>query len=78
MALKAYVFIDTSSGQVKKVLDALKNIREVTSAEACWGKPDIVAQVEATDNKALTTLVLSKIHTVPGMVGTETHILCEF
>jgi DNA-binding Lrp family transcriptional regulator len=75
--MRAYVFINVRAGIVSEAAKALAQIPGVKSAESCWGRPDIIAQVEASHLNALGTLVLSKIQKVEGVESTETHIVIE-
>lgn len=75
MSDRAYVLIDVLPGQTAAVVKALGEIREMTTIDPCWGKPDIIAIVEITDQDALTQLVLSRIHSIEGVVQTDTHLV---
>lgn len=77
MSTKAYVLLNAKSGASKKVVKALSKIRGVKAAHTCWGRPDIFAYVEVKDEKALSSLVLSRIQTTPGVQETDTHIVIE-
>ena len=71
----AYVLINVLPGQTANVKNLLTEIKEITTIDACWGKPDIVAKVEVPDQEALTQLVLTKIHTIEGIAQTDTHLV---
>lgn len=75
--MRAYVLINVQAGKTAEVTKALAAITGVKAAEACWGRPDIIAQVEAADQKQLSELVLSKIQKVEGIESTDTHIVIE-
>ncbi len=75
--MRAYVLINVQSGKSNEVTKALGKIRGVISAESCWGRPDIVAQVEAEDLTKLGMLVLSTLQSLPGVESTDTHIVIE-
>ncbi len=75
MADRAYVLITVAAGRTRDVLKTLAQFREVKTVDPCWGKPDIFVVVEASDQDALTTLVRTKIHTIPGVAETETHLI---
>ncbi len=71
----AYVFVNVEPGKNTSVVKALRPTAGVKQAHVCWGVPDIVTFVEASDDKALSKLVLQKIQGIPGIRGTETHIV---
>ncbi|GKS57699.1 AsnC family transcriptional regulator [Nitrospira sp.] len=75
MADRAYVLITVSAGQTRDVIKSLSQLKEVKTIDPCWGKPDIFAVVEVLDQDALTSLVRSKIHSIPGVAQTETHLI---
>jgi DNA-binding Lrp family transcriptional regulator len=75
MAERAYVLINVLPGQTVNVVKALTDIKEVKSIDPCWGKPDLFTIVEVTDQDALSTLVLSKIHAIEGVAQTDTHLV---
>ncbi len=71
---RAYVLINVLPGQTANVIRALSEIKEIKMIDPCWGKPDIFTQVEVFDQDALTTLVLTKIHSIEGVAQTDTHL----
>jgi len=75
--MKAYVLINVRAGQSRHVVNKLRQLEGVTSADACWGRPDIFALVEAKDDKALANSVLDSIQKIDGVESTDTHILIE-
>jgi DNA-binding Lrp family transcriptional regulator len=75
MADRAYVLINVLPGQTANVLRALSEIKEIKTIDSCWGKPDIFAVAEVPDQDALTSLVLTKIHSIEGVAQTDTHLV---
>ena len=75
--MKAYVLINVRSGKAREVVSKLRSVSGVTSAHACWGRPDVFALVEAKDDKALAQSVLDNIQKVDGVESTDTHIAIE-
>ncbi len=49
----------------------------VRSADACWGRPEVIAFVEAANPRALSRLVLRRIQRVRGVEATDTRIVVE-
>lgn len=47
MATQAYVFVYATPGKVEGVAKAIARLGGVKSAHACWGRPDVIAFVEA-------------------------------
>lgn len=75
MPERAYVLINVMPGQTINVIRALSEIKEITTIDPCWGKPDIFTVVEVSDQDALTSLVLAKIHAIEGVAQTDTHLV---
>jgi len=75
MADRAYVLINVLPGQTGNVIKALSEIKEIKTIDPCWGKPDIFTLVEVSDQDALSTLVLAKIHAIEGVAQTDTHLV---
>jgi DNA-binding Lrp family transcriptional regulator len=75
MSDRAYVLINVQPGQTSEVVKALADIKEIKQIDPCWGKPDIFTVVEIPHQDALTQLVLAKIHAIPGVAQTDTHLV---
>jgi nitrate reductase NapAB chaperone NapD len=75
MADRAYILIHVMPGQTSRVVKSLGEIKQIKTIDPCWGKPDIIAVVEVSDQDALTQLVLSRIHTIDGVSQTDTHLV---
>jgi DNA-binding Lrp family transcriptional regulator len=75
MSDRAYVLINVMPGQTANVVRALSEIKEITTIDPCWGKPDIFTVVEVVDQDSLATLVLAKIHAIEGVAQTDTHLV---
>jgi hypothetical protein len=46
-------------------------------ADTCWGGGDVYAVVEFPAWPDLNSLVLNKVHSMPGVIRTETHVAVE-
>jgi DNA-binding Lrp family transcriptional regulator len=77
MATQAYVFVYAAAGKAEEVAKAIGRLEGVKSASPCWGRPDVIALVEAPTPKALSRLVLQQIQAVPGIEATDTRLLVE-
>ena len=69
------MLINVLPGQTAEVIKALAEIKEIVQIDPCWGKPDIFTIVEIPHQDALTQLVLAKIHAIPGVAQTDTHLV---
>jgi DNA-binding Lrp family transcriptional regulator len=73
--VSAYVLVSVEPGKNEDVLFALRGMEGVKQAHACWGLPDIFSFVEVADEKALAETILSAVQGIPGVRGTETHVV---
>jgi DNA-binding Lrp family transcriptional regulator len=64
-------------GKVESAAKAIARLEGVTSAHACWGRPDVIVLAEVPSPTALTQLVLRRLHQVEGVEGTDTRIVVE-
>jgi DNA-binding Lrp family transcriptional regulator len=78
MPHRAYVLINVVPGLTSQVIKQLEEINAIKTIDACWGKPDIVALAEGTDQESLTKLVLTQIHAIEGVAQTDTHLVYKF
>ena len=77
MATKAYILMKVKAGKSQDVLATLKALPGVEQAHACFGQPDIFGLVNAPDDRALSNLIMTKTHTIPGVEETDTHIVVQ-
>jgi DNA-binding Lrp family transcriptional regulator len=77
MATKAYILIKVKAGKTKDVVQALKRIPGVEQAHSCFGRPDIIMFINTQDERALSDVVITKIHSIDGVEETDTHIVAE-
>lgn len=73
----AYILVSVEAGRAKEVLETIRGLESVSQAHACWGQPDIFAFFELPDDKDLAEVVLGRIHTLPGVRSTETHLVVD-
>jgi len=71
MAVKAYVLIEAEVGKTGELLEAVRKLAGVRSADSVTGPYDVVAVVEVADLDA-TGSVVKQIHSVPGICKTTT------
>ncbi len=75
--MKAYVLINVRGGKTREVISKVQRIEGIKSANACWGRPDIFAFADVSNDKALANTVLDKILTMDGVEITDTHIVID-
>jgi hypothetical protein len=75
--MKAYVVITAKAGTAMGIADAMTVLPGVLMADPCWGGADVYAVVEFPAWKELNSLVLDKVHSMPGVIRTETHVAVE-
>ncbi len=71
----AYILVSVDAGHAKSTLEAIRSIDGVKQAHTCWGQPDIFAYCEMPDDNMLAGVVLDRIHELPGVRSTETHLV---
>ena len=72
MVAKAFVLVITSVGRTKGVLNELKKLDGVKSADAVMGPYDIIAVVEGDSIDSLGKLITEHLHKVNGIERTLT------
>jgi DNA-binding Lrp family transcriptional regulator len=77
MATKAYILIKVKAGRTKDVLQSVKRLAGVEQAHSCFGQPDIFVFISVNDERALSDVVITKIHQIEGVEETDTHIVAD-
>ena len=72
MATRAFVLIETSIGRNKDVINALREIKAVKSADVVTGPYDVIAVIEDNNLNDLGEIVTGKIQLIPGISRTVT------
>ena len=72
MAAKAFIFIETSVGNSRRVAEVLKGFPEVQAVDVVTGPYDLIAVVSANDMGGIAELVTGRIHGAGGVVRTTT------
>lgn len=75
--MKAYVFVHVAPGKNAGVVEQLRRLDGVKSADICWGLPDIIALVEAADARTLQDFVLNRVQGIAGVTKSDTHLVFE-
>ena len=68
----AYILIQAEVGTAGKVVDGLRGIDGVRSAEGVTGPYDVIARVDGDSLDGLGVLVVSRIQVIPGIIRTLT------
>ncbi len=71
MSTKAYLLVETAVGKTRDVATTLKGLDGIESVDVVTGQFDIIAIINADDLTAVGALVTEKIHTVAGIVRTQ-------
>ena len=72
MAAKAFILIETSVGNARRVAEVMKGIPEIEAVDVVTGPFDVIAVVTAEDMAAVADLVTGKIHSAGGVTRTTT------
>jgi DNA-binding Lrp family transcriptional regulator len=75
--VKAYCLVSTDPGQTSAVLQKLKTVEGIKSAEPVAGPFDIITCIEVDSLEKLTKIVFGEIRTFPGVTNTATLIVFE-
>jgi len=75
--MRAYVVITAEAGKAKDIAHAVTALEGVTMADACWGVGDVYSVCEFPNWADLNRLVLDRVHSMPGVIRTETHVAVE-
>lgn len=74
MSVTAVVMIKARTAQINELAQALCEIEGVAEVFSVAGRYDLVAIVRATRNEDLAEIVSQRMHSVPGIVDSETLI----
>jgi len=72
MAVTAYLLIETEVGKAAHVVEAIRGIEGVVSADNVTGRHDAIVMIEADSIDDLGKAVVSKIQAVDGITRTLT------
>lgn len=73
---RAYVLIETAIGKTQPVVEALRQVPGVKSADAITGKYDAIAVIEGEPHE-IGTIVMKSIHSTEGVKRTMTCFVVE-
>lgn len=75
MKAKAYILIEVKAGQTSEVVIELNELAGVRSVDAITGPYDVIATVEAVDQRAIGRLVMDDLQQLPGIKRTITCVV---
>ena len=52
--MRAFILLDVRTGKCPEVVGKLRKIEGVTSANACWGRPDVFVVVDVPNQSVLS------------------------
>ncbi len=70
--MRAYILIQTEVGKASSVVEAIRALTGVTSADDVTGPYDVIVKAEAPSVDDLGKMVVSKIQLVEGITRTLT------
>ena len=72
MSVKGYLLIQTKMGMTKQVVDAIRRVAGVSSADAVTGSWDAIAIVTGESVKDIGELVVGRVRKIDGIDKTLT------
>lgn len=73
--VRAYVTVMTGAGTSESVVEAIRDLPEVTQADIVAGQFDVIAVVETGSERELLTLITEEIQSLDGVGRTSTCIV---
>ena len=70
MSIQAYVLINVSEKDPRRLVEGLKEVESVTSVSVVTGPYDLIAIVEAEDLTTLSQVITQEIHPMEGIERT--------
>lgn len=74
VATRGYILIKVEVGNGWRVIEALRRLKSVKSADLVTGPYDVIVVVEATDMNETADLVVDGVIRMPGVASTTTCI----
>lgn len=72
MDARAYVLIEAEAGHAAALLVQIRQLAGVSRADAVTGPYDLIAVIDAADERAIGALVMHHLHPLPGVIRTIT------
>jgi len=75
--MRAFVHLETKPGTAIKVANQMKENKHVISADAVFGRFDVILVVEASSLSDIDQLVYTVVQSDPNVTRTETSIVLD-
>ena len=75
--MKAYVLVNSQTMETADVVEMMRKVKGVVTADVTFGPYDAVAIVEASDLNALGGIIVREIRTLPSVLDTITCLAVE-
>ena len=72
MPTRAFVLIETQVGKARQVVQELRSMEGISSADIVTGNFDVIVLVEASDMAAMAEMVTGRVQSVRGVMRTIT------
>ena len=72
MPTRAFVLIETQVGKARQVVQELRSMDGISSADVVTGNFDVIVLVEAADMSGMAELVTGRVQSVRGVMRTIT------
>lgn len=73
----AYVMVKTATGASEKIIEAARELPEITEVHIVAGDFDLIAEVEVTDVYDVLHAAASELQGIDGIVETRTYVALE-
>ena len=75
--VRAYVMVKTATGASERIIDAARDLPEITEVHIVAGDFDLIAEVEVEEVYEVLHAAASKLQGLDGIVETRTYIALE-
>ncbi len=76
--MRAYIFLETKPATSLQVVERIKRkVKEVTQADAIYGRYDAVIVIEAPSLESINEILYKVIEKDPNIIHTETSLVLE-
>ena len=72
--ITAIVFVKADVARIPEVAEAIASLDGVSEVYSVTGQVDLIAMVRVRDHDQVAAVVADRLHQVPGVRETETHI----
>ena len=72
--ITAIVLVHAEVDRIPEVAQAIADLDGVSEVYSVTGRVDLIAVVRVRQHEALADVIADRLHKVPGVQGTETHI----